>query len=721
MIVSVSLTLTAITVLVWLSDRKNLSNLLFAIIATSVAAMAVTEFGMMRSETPADYAFWVRWCHVPIFLIITGMVLFVRVHLGTGRLWLAWTIIAIRCVVLTGNFCVYPNFNWGEIDSLRRIPFLGEEVAIIGHATVRSWQWLPTLSVLLYTGFVLDAAITLWRKGGAEERRRVVVVGGGMLSFVVISMVLSQMVVWGLAHLPILITPSFVILLAAMSFELCRDILRSNRMATDLRDASETMNLAAGVAQLALWRWDVLRDSIWLSPVGRRFFGVEEKEPLSFQRFLAALHPEDQASTQRAMEKALQGDGAFIAQHRIVRADGSTRWIEALGKVEFTGARQPVRMVGVSADVTVRRQLEGRFRIAVEASPTGMVLSDAQGKILLVNARLAENFGYERSELPGQSLEIFVPERFHEEYAIYWATAHSLPADQPGAGRRELHARRKDGSEFPVEVGLNRVESAEGTLVLAVIVDISARRQAEMETRRLRDELAHVSRVTTMSELSGSLAHELNQPLAIILSNAQAAQRLLARNPPDVNEVREILTDIIAADRRAGDVITRLRALLKHGEPEWKPLSVSRIINDVLVLMHSDLIARGIDVLRPPGPFAPQISGDLVTLQQVFLNLFTNACDAMAANRPGDRVLTIETKLAGANVVVSIRDTGCGLPPESDRLFEPFFTTKSHGLGMGLPICRTIVTTHGGHLQATSNADRGSTFVLELPAVDPTS
>jgi PAS domain S-box-containing protein len=721
MLVSVSLILATISGLVWLFDRKNVSNLLFAIIAASVAVMAVTELGMMYAGSPAEYARWVRSCHVPIFCIIVGMVLFIRVHFGTGRAWLAWTIILIRCVVLAGNFLVHPNFNWQEISSLQRIEFLGEEVTVIGHAVVRSWQWLPTTSVLLYAGFVFDASLASWRRGGPEEKRRALVVGGGLMSFVIISMLLSQLVVWGIVHLPVLITPAFVLLMAAMGFELCRDVLRANRMAAELRDASETMNLASGIAQLALWRWDVVKDSVWVSPLGRRFFGLNETEPFNFQRFLEILHPEDREPVRDHVKAALQGGGAFNSHYRIIRPDGTTHWIEALGKVEFDSARRPTRMLGVSADVTQRRQLEGHFRLAVEASPNGMVLTNAQGRIILANARAATKFGYEPAELPGQPLEILLPDRFRDGPLGLRAALHA-PATHRSVGMgTELFARRKDGGEFPVEITLNPVESAEGTLVLAVIVDISARRDAEMETRRLRDELAHFSRVTTLSELSGSLAHELNQPLAIILSNAQAAQRLLARNPPDLAEVRDIITDIINADRRAGEVIIRLRALLKHSEPEWKPLSVPAIIDEVLVLMRSDLIARGISVVRPSGPSVPDISGDLVTLQQVFLNLFTNACDAMAKNRPGDRVLTIETRLEGLQVLVRVSDLGCGLPAEAARIFEPFFTTKAHGLGMGLPLCRTIVTTHGGRLWAAPNPDRGSTFFLELPALNPAS
>ena len=719
MIIAVSLTLAGINFLVWIFDRKNLSSLLFAITATAVPLLAVTELGMMYSTTPAQYGEWVRWCHPPLFCTMVGMVLFVQVHLGTGRPWLARTIIAIRCVVLAANFLVSPNFNWQEIISLQHVSFLGEEVSVIGRAVVRSWQWLPTSSVILYTVFVLDASLTAWRRGGAEERRRVVVVGGGMMSFVVLSMLLSQLVIWGVVRIPILITPSFLLLIAAMGFELCRDVLRANRLAEELRDASETMSLAASTAQLALWRWDIVQDSVWVSPQGRRFFGLDQTEPFTLLRFFEALHAEDREKTRHAVETALRGDGTFNADYRIILPDGSTHWVEARGKVEFNGNRKPVRMLGVSADVTQRRQLQDRFRLAVEASPNGVVLADRRGHILLANARFAVMFGYEREALPGQPLEILVPERFRADYAAYRSAFQAAPIARAMGTGYELLARRQDDSEFPVEIGLNPVESGDGLLLLIVVADISARRQAEAETRLLRDELAHVARVTTLSELSGSLAHELNQPLAIILSNAQAAQRLLAKDPPDLAEVRDIISDIINADRRAGEVITRLRAMLKHSEPTWQRLSLHEIIDEVLALMRSDLIARGISYIRPAAsqPSGP-ISGDPIPLQQVLLNLFTNACDAMAANRAGDRLLTIETKLAGSQVQVLISDTGCGLPSEAGRIFEPFFTTKPQGLGMGLAICRTIVTTHGGRLWATSNPDRGTTFIVELPVAE---
>src|SRR6187551_2977909 len=179
-ITAVSLTLAGISALVWFFDRKRRSTLLFAIVAFGVAIWAPMELGMMYAKTPAAYGEWVRWCHLPSFLVLTSTLLFVRSYLGTGRVWLACTFIAIRGVVLVCNFLVTPNFHWHEITNLQQITFLGDEVAVIGHAVVRNWQWLATSSLVLYTGFVVDASVALWRKGGPDERRRVVVLGCGM-------------------------------------------------------------------------------------------------------------------------------------------------------------------------------------------------------------------------------------------------------------------------------------------------------------------------------------------------------------------------------------------------------------------------------------------------------------------------------------------------------------------------------------------------------------
>ena len=236
--------------------------------------------------------------------------------------------------------------------------------------------------------------------------------------------------------------------------------------------------------------------------------------------------------------------------------------------------------------------------------------------------------------------------------------------------------------------------------------------------RQAHAELAHLSRVTMLGELSGSLAHELNQPLTAILSNAQAAQRFLAHDTVDLDELRDILKDIVDEDKRAGEVIRRLRLLLKKGEVQHQPIEVNEVVLDVLKLVRGDLVNQGVTTHTELAPGLPLLRGDRVQLQQVLLNLVMNACDAVAGGPAGDRKLIIRTALAeGEGIRVSVADRGVGLAPDHlEKVFEPFFTTKPHGMGLGLSVCRTIITAHGGKLWAENNPDRGATFHFTHPA-----
>ena len=283
----------------------------------------------------------------------------------------------------------------------------------------------------------------------------------------------------------------------------------------------------------------------------------------------------------------------------------------------------------------------------------------------------------------------------------------------------EYRVRLPDGAEHWISTHgrMHPSENGRPARLLGASIDITGRKRAELELAQQRSELTHLSRVTTMGELSSSLAHELNQPLAIILTNAQAAQRLLAQQPPDVAEAREILADIVSEDQRAGEVIQRLRTFLKPGQVRLLPLSMNDLVEDVLRIARSDLIGRGLTVHTALAGNLPQSLGDRIQLQQVLLNLILNAGDAMAANPPARRQLTLATAHREQMVEISVSDTGCGLPPDKARIFEPFYTTKQHGLGLGLAICRSIIAVHHGRLWAESGvpAGSGATFHVELP------
>jgi two-component system sensor kinase FixL len=251
-----------------------------------------------------------------------------------------------------------------------------------------------------------------------------------------------------------------------------------------------------------------------------------------------------------------------------------------------------------------------------------------------------------------------------------------------------------------------------------VLIDITERKQAEIEITRQRGELAHLSRVTMLGELSGSLAHELNQPLTAILSNAQAAQRFLAEDNVDLPEVRDIISDIVAEDKRAGEIIRRLRLLLKKGEAQHHSggIDINNIIQDVLKLMHSDFINQNVAVTAELGEDLPAVTGDQVQLQQVILNLVLNACEAMIDCDSSECRLLIASKLENGAVHISISDRGGSIPEEKmERVFEPFFTTKEEGMGLGLSVCRTIISAHRGKIWATNNVDCGATFHFSLP------
>ena len=264
------------------------------------------------------------------------------------------------------------------------------------------------------------------------------------------------------------------------------------------------------------------------------------------------------------------------------------------------------------------------------------------------------------------------------------------------------------------EMQLFLIAASVPLFLLAVVLEERARGAREAQEQRLQ--LTHLSRVALLGEMSGGLAHELNQPLTAILSNAQAAQQFIANKSIDEAELLEILRDIIAADRRAGEVISRLRALFKRGEFRIESLDVNEVVEEVLGLVHGDLATRGIECVRHLAPQLPPVEADRIQLQQVMLNLIMNASEAMAGNAPAQRRLSVHTAPKAAYVHIAFRDQGPGFPPElREKLFEPFYTTKPQGLGLGLSISRSIIAAHGGRLWGTSQPSFGATFFIALP------
>ena len=244
-----------------------------------------------------------------------------------------------------------------------------------------------------------------------------------------------------------------------------------------------------------------------------------------------------------------------------------------------------------------------------------------------------------------------------------------------------------------------------------------ARRRAELEADECRQQLAHALRVATMGELAASIAHELNQPLTSVLVNAQAAERFLALDPPNVEEVRQILRDIVNDDRRAGEVIRRLWSLLKTGTVDTLDVDLNMTVADVLKLVGNEAGLRNVTLESRFAPGLPSVNGDRIQLQQVVLNLVVNGMDAMKSVPADERRLTVRTLETEQGMVrLDVCDRGVGIDDRNlDRIFQPYFTTKRDGLGMGLSIARSIVEAHGGQVRATNNCGPGATLSLTLP------
>jgi PAS domain S-box-containing protein len=360
------------------------------------------------------------------------------------------------------------------------------------------------------------------------------------------------------------------------------------------------------------------------------------------------------------------------------------------------------------------RESEERYRV-VETQTELICRYLKDSTLTFVNDAYCRYFGRSRDELVGHPFIEFIPE---PERAA--ALEHIAAIGQGSRGDAYEHqVVRPDGSLGWQQWTDHAICDANGTVieVQGIGRDITDFKVADMEAAQRRKEVTHLTRVAILGELSGALAHELNQPLTAILSNAQAAQRLLARAPNDAAMLSEILDDIVADDLRAGEVITRLRAMLTRGEASFKPLHPNDIATEVLALARSELIDRHVTVSTGLTPDLPGTLGDRVQLQQVMLNLVLNACEAMSGRMPAERALSVSTALDGDGFVLTvIADRGNGIPPDTgDRLFEPFFTTKPHGLGLGLSICRSIVAAHGGRLWADNNPDGGATFTVALP------
>jgi two-component system, LuxR family, sensor kinase FixL len=717
---AVCLTLAAIHFAIWLKRRGQIAHLLFALSALGAAGSGFIELTMLKATTVAGYVTALRLSYLPLTLLLIAMAWYACKYFGCGRSVLA-TLITVTwaMVVVVAAFAPF-GLNLKEIYALRFAQTPWGETFALPRGESSPLHHLLNLADLTLIVFVLDVSVTIWKRGNGAAA---IYVGVGITGAVLAVVILARLTDAGVLQVPHIVTFVYMISVYIVGYPLSAEVLRSAQLERQLQVSeaklSETerrMTLAAEAAHLTLWEWDIVRDEIWATNERRGGSGVNSLEKLDFNRFLNSLHPDDRHGVTAAMTKAVKGDGVYESKHRVVRPNGKTFWIAARGRVEFDKERHPIRMRGISMDITAQKHAEEKFRLTVEASPNGIILADKDGRIVLVNSQTEKLFGYTREEIIGRSVEDLVPRRRPAHSSYRRAFFEEPMARTMGAGR-ELFARRKDGSEFPVEIGLAPIETPEGTFILSAVVDITARKEAELEAQRHRTEVAHLSRVALMSEMSTSLAHELNQPLSGIVSNAAAGQRFIDRGDVDMQEIREILTDIVSDGRRAGDVVRGIRAMVKKGQAIRQKMNLNDVVAKVVQIVSPDALLRSCELEIALQPNLPPITGDPIQFQQVLLNLVLNAFDAMRDTPVRQRKVTIATEWNGDGAVrASVRDYGAGIPEQArDRLFDPFFTTKKEGLGMGLAIVRSIIESHGGTMAVDNLNAGGARFYFTLP------
>ena len=381
------------------------------------------------------------------------------------------------------------------------------------------------------------------------------------------------------------------------------DITERKRAEATLRQTEAYLEEAQRLTHTGSWAWNVARrENVHWSQEQYRLFGLDpESNSPSFEKAFQRIHPEDQATFNKAVERAIRERSDFEVDFRIVLPDGSTKYSRSVGHPVFSATGELVEFVGTGIDMTERRQAEK-----------------------------------ERERL-----------------------------------------------------------------------------------RQVQADLAHINRATTMGELTASLAHEINQPIAAAATDARTCLRWLAREQPDIGEARESAERMVNAVTRAADIISRLRQLFKKGAPQTSLVDVREGIQEMVVLLRSEASRHSVLILTELSEGLPRVVADRVQLQQVLMNLMLNGIEAMQDTKSGGQLTIRSLRGEGGQSLISVSDTGKGLPPDqADQIFNAFFSTKAQGTGMGLSISRSIIESHGGRLWATSNSGRGATFNFTLPSAE---
>ena len=512
-----------------------------------------------------------------------------------------------------------------------------------------------------------------------------------------------------------------------------RDANELKRAESAFNESREKLHRAERVARMGFLDWDLTTNDIVWSREVYELYGIDPETPVTIELTVGLVHPDDRKLVEQALDLAIRGVVDYDIDHRMVRPDGETIWVHARADLERDSEGAAVSLLGTVVDITERKlaeeklvQSEVRFRSMVQQSPLAIEILDPNGQITEVNIAWMRLWGVNREEkdrvlekynmrtdkqLEELGLAPLVEEAFAGESVVLPPIEYDGTRAAEEVGLEDIRARAPW-----IQCHLYPLWDANGDLqnVVNTYMDITEVKRIEREAQEQREALARMSRARKMGQLTGSMAHELNQPLTGILSSAQAAEMMVKNGQPDSDGIAEILAGIVADTKRASDVIRNLRDLYAEQKAEFLPVDLNAIIEDATQLLHSELVERQVTLSTEYSSSIPILDGNRVQLQQVMVNLIVNGCEAMSHLGQDDRRLHIATAYDGGEIDASVEDCGPGIDPEKlDDIFAPLATCKSGGTGMGL----AISSSHGGRMWAENRPEGGARVGFSIPVL----